>query len=82
MKYVCELCGTIYDEEVGDVRHGIPAGTAFEALPQDYTCPCCGSEQEAFSKAVKKCRITYPNHADRGFWQNVKYSDFVCTSER
>lgn len=82
MKYACELCGTVYDEEVGDVRHGIPAGTAFAALPQEYSCPCCGSEQEAFSPVVRRSRIRLPHQADVKFWQNVKYSDFVCTSQR
>ena len=49
MKYVCELCGMIYDEDLGDVKHGIPAGTRFEDLPEDYECPGCYSEREAFS---------------------------------
>lgn len=51
MKYVCELCGTIYDEAVGDPGRKIPAGTAFGELPADYTCPVCGSEKEAFTQS-------------------------------
>ena len=50
MKYVCELCGKIYDEAVGDVRRGIPAGVAFASLPA-YECPDCGSGKEAFVQA-------------------------------
>lgn len=50
MKYVCELCGTIYDETAGDMKRNIPAGTAFANLPPDYTCPVCGSEKEAFTQ--------------------------------
>lgn len=49
MKYVCELCGMIYDEDLGDIKHHIPAGTKFEDLPADYECPGCYSEREAFS---------------------------------
>ena len=82
MKYVCELCGKIYDEEIGDIRRGIPAGTAFHALPQDYSCSCCGSEREAFSKVVKQNRADSPIACDRTFWNHIKYSDFVCVSER
>lgn len=49
MKYVCELCGMIYDEDLGDARRGIPAGTKFQDLPADYECPGCYSERQAFS---------------------------------
>lgn len=51
MKYVCELCGRIYDEAVGDGEHGISAGTAFLALPAEYECPDCGSGKEAYVQA-------------------------------
>ena len=39
MKYVCDVCGYIYDPAVGDPDNGIEAGTAFEALPEDWVCP-------------------------------------------
>ena len=48
MKYVCELCGNVYDPAIGDPGRKIPAGTAFVDLPSDYTCPICGSEKEAY----------------------------------
>ena len=51
MKYVCELCGRIYDEAAGDVKHGIPAGTVFSDLPAEYECPDCGSGKEAYVQA-------------------------------
>ena len=49
MKYVCELCGYVYDEQSGEVRGGIAPGTAFGDLPQDFECPGCGYEKEAFN---------------------------------
>lgn len=49
MKYTCELCGYIYDETVGDTRHGILPGTAFADLPEHFECPGCGYEKEAFN---------------------------------
>ena len=52
MKYVCELCGNIYDPAMGDSDRKIPAGTAFADLPGDYTCPNCGSEKEAYVQAA------------------------------
>ena len=54
MKYICELCGTIYDEALGDPRHGVPAGTTFADLPEDYECPGCGFKKEAFNKIEVK----------------------------
>ena len=47
-KYVCETCGYIYDPEEGDPENGIDPGTAFEDLPDDWTCPLCGDGKEVF----------------------------------
>jgi rubredoxin len=47
-KYECTVCGYIYDPEVGDPTAGIPAGTAFEDLPDDWVCPDCGIEKDWF----------------------------------
>jgi len=51
MKYVCDLCGWEYDEELGDPDNGIAPGTKFEDLPEDFTCPLCGAEKSSFSQA-------------------------------
>ena len=48
MKYICELCGKIYDEDMGEPAWGIEANTPFEKVPAEVTCPDCGSEKEAF----------------------------------
>lgn len=47
-KYICIPCGYIYDPEAGDPDGGIPAGTAFEDIPQDWICPICGVTKELF----------------------------------
>ena len=49
-KYVCNICGWVYDEELGDADNGIEAGTAFEDLPDDFVCPLCGVGKEDFSE--------------------------------
>jgi len=41
MKYVCQVCGFIYDPEVGDPDNGVAPGTPFEELPEDWVCPLC-----------------------------------------
>jgi rubredoxin len=38
-KYEYDVCGYIYDPELGDPENGIPAGTSFEDLPEDRVCP-------------------------------------------
>ncbi len=51
MKYVCDLCGYVYDEVTGDPHQGIPAGTAFRKLPEDFECPDCGCGKNGFLTA-------------------------------
>ena len=41
-RYKCRLCGYIYSPLRGEPQHGIPAGTEFDDLPDDYVCPVCG----------------------------------------
>ena len=40
-KYICTVCEYIYDPEQGDPESGIEPGTAFEDIPDDWTCPLC-----------------------------------------
>ncbi|MEN6543862.1 rubredoxin [Parvibaculum sp.] len=40
-KWICKVCGWIYDEAEGDPDSGIPAGTPFEEIPDDWVCPVC-----------------------------------------
>ncbi len=49
-KYYCTACGYIYDPAVGDPEHGVPAGTRFEDIPDDWVCPVCGTEKIDFAK--------------------------------
>lgn len=49
-KYVCDVCGYVYDPAVGDPDNGIEPGTAFEDLPEDWLCPLCGVGKDEFSK--------------------------------
>ncbi len=41
-KYECVICGFIYDEAEGLPDDGIPAGTRWEDIPDDWECPDCG----------------------------------------
>lgn len=50
-KYVCTVCGYVYDPAIGDPANGIPAGTKFEDLPENWHCPICKAAKSKFSKA-------------------------------
>ena len=42
MKYICNVCGYIYDDEKEEVK--------FEDLPEAWTCPVCGVPKSEFTK--------------------------------
>ncbi|MEW5822589.1 MAG: rubredoxin [Cyanobacteriota bacterium] len=48
-KYVCDVCGYVYDPTEGDADGGIEPGTAFEDIPDDWVCPICGVGKDDFS---------------------------------
>lgn len=47
-KYICKLCGYIYDPAAGDPDHGVAPGTAFADVPSQWTCPLCGMDKAMF----------------------------------
>ena len=49
-EYVCTICGYVYDPANGDPDSGIEAGTSFDDLPDDWTCPICGASKDQFEK--------------------------------
>ena len=51
-KFVCGICGFIYDEAVGIPASGIAPGTRWEELPGGWVCPWCGAAKEMFREQV------------------------------
>jgi len=47
-RYLCDVCGYVYDEAVGDPEGGIAPGTPWEDIPDDWVCPECGANKAAF----------------------------------
>ncbi len=47
-KYICKVCGYIYNPTAGDPDSGIAPGTAFEDIPDDWRCPVCGVTKSDF----------------------------------
>ncbi len=48
-KYLCDVCGYVYDPAIGDVENGVEPGTAFQDIPDDWVCPECGAGKDRFS---------------------------------
>jgi len=49
-KYVCTICGYIYDPAEGDPSGGVKAGTSFDEIPDTWVCPICGAPKSSFEK--------------------------------
>ena len=49
-RYVCSICGYVYDPEQGDPDNGVAPGTKWEDVPDDWECPVCGASKEDFEK--------------------------------
>ena len=53
-KYICAICGYIYDEAAGMPSAGIAPGTRWEELPEDWTCPLCGASKAEFKELTEE----------------------------
>lgn len=49
-KYICKVCGYIYDPANGDPDNDIAPGTAFDDIPDSWVCPLCGAPKSEFEK--------------------------------
>jgi rubredoxin len=47
-RYMCVICGFIYEEERGLPEEGIAPGTKWEDIPLNWKCPECGAGKEDF----------------------------------
>jgi len=50
MKYICDVCGYVYDEAAGDPDNAISPATKWDDLPVDFTCPLCAVGKDEFSQ--------------------------------
>ncbi len=48
-KYICDVCGYVYDPEAGDPDNDVQAGTSFADVPDSWACPLCGAGKSDFS---------------------------------
>ena len=68
-QFLCRACGWIYDEKLGDPDGGLPAGTRFEDIPEDWECPLCGVTKRDFEPFVSRDEVIAPligHHSETG----------------
>lgn len=56
-KYVCTVCGYVYDEAAGIPDSGIAPGTKWEDIPEDWTCPLCGATKGEFKEQTAEEKL-------------------------
>jgi len=59
-KYVCGVCGFVYDESAGDPEHGIASGTKWDDLPAEWVCPLCGATKSDFEEQKQSAAPLVP----------------------
>lgn len=47
-KYECIVCGWVYDEALGCPEEGVPPGTRWNDVPDDFICPLCAVDKTLF----------------------------------
>lgn len=47
-RYMCIICGFVYDEADGLPAEGIPPGTPWDKVPDDWRCPDCAAGKADF----------------------------------
>ncbi|GLK79146.1 FAD-dependent oxidoreductase [Methylopila turkensis] len=62
-RYICRVCGLIYDEAEGDVDSGIAPGTRFDDIPDDWECPICNVTKADFDPLVPRAAVSAPQAA-------------------
>ena len=69
LQYICNACGLIYDEAKGDPDSGLPPGTRFADIPDDWECPLCAVTKTDFSPYtppdLSKLRAAAPSSGAR-----------------
>ena len=53
-RWQCTACPYIYDPAVGDPENGVPPGTPWEEVPDDWVCPVCGVPKGLFSEIIEQ----------------------------
>ncbi len=58
-RWVCTICGYVYDPEVGDPEHGVEPGTEFEDVDKEWICPICAANKDEFDDDITNTTSHY-----------------------
>lgn len=47
-RYMCVICGFVYDEALGLPEDGIAPGTKWADVPPNWSCPDCSARKDDF----------------------------------
>ncbi len=82
-KYICDVCGYIYDPAVGDPDGGIEPGTAFEDIPEDWVCTVCGRGRPFLGAPAFRFGNGKTEHPAKGYRSLLEHrSRMPATSEQ
>lgn len=59
-KFVCSICGYVYDEALGNPEAGIAPGTQWQDVPNDWICPLCGAGKADFQQSQQSVQLQQP----------------------
>lgn len=82
-KYVCTICGYVYDEAQGIPSANIPPGTKWEDLPEDWLCPLCGAVQAVFKEETEeKPKVAAPIPTEEHELQELSFGQMsaLCSN--
>lgn len=67
--YECMSCGYMYEPLKGERMNGVPQGTEFAKVPDDFACPVCRTGKKGFS-SKKKVIAGFADNQKYGFGSN------------
>jgi len=83
-KYLCSVCGYMYDEQTGDEKNGVNPGTKWEDLPENWLCPLCGAVKTEFNEEKEKStddKVVYSKE-DLGDMRELNFGELsaICSN--
>lgn len=75
-KYVCSICGFVYDEAAGYPQGGIAPGTKWDDVPEDWVCPLCGAAKNEFKLQNEPRTITEIRESSEEETESVRELSF------
>lgn len=81
-KYVCPICGYVYDEAMGDAKGGIAPGTRWEDVPENWVCPLCRAPKSDFGpqQAKQEAAPVETGHVDELRQLTAMEASILCSN--